>query len=387
MNIHMNLNPEFQIIIPVFQKSNILNLCLNSLLQTLTMPTHIIIIDDGSPSATKSVIEKFSSRKSPLFHFTVISHDNSVGCPKSLNEGIRISKPEGYTIFVDSDIIFISEWQEKIHTTLTNEQSIGGIGGVLLYPQTGGIQNCGISYHNYLARHIYLNNDPSCLENIEMREVQATVFAFFATKSALVKQIGAIDENFFNGYEDVDFQMRIRKLGYKIIVDPQITLYHWEKSNGVHRTFSRKQNLGRFWARNHSIIYNDFIDYLLPQIKHVINKNLHYIGIDMSESRNDTADIWDVLRTQLSIKYIEDISVNCTSSQKLWLPELLSNDFFCVQFPLIFLCDNFTQLTENRYWFRHRLQYCEDDIVIDLYANVMPARKLEGSCWPGNKIR
>lgn len=383
----MKPNPEFQIIIPVFQGPNILDLCLKSLLQTITMPTHIILIDDGSPNTTKSVIAKYSSLKSQLFHFTILCHDRSVGCPKSINEGIRISKPEGYTVFVDSDVIFTSKWQEKIHITLQNEPSIGGLGGVLLYPQTGGIQNCGICYHNFLARHIYLNNNLSCLEKIGKREVQATVFAFFATRGSLVKQIGMVDEGFFNGYEDVDFQMRIRELGYKIVVDPQITIYHWEKSNGIHRTFSRRQNLGRFWARNHSIIHNDYIDYLLPQIQNEAHKEFHYIGIDMSESRNDTVDIWNALRTQLSIKYIEDISADCAANQKLWLPELLSSDFFCVQSPLIILCDNFTQLTENRYWFGQRLQYCMDDIVIDLYANVLPIKKLEHVCWPGNKIR
>ena len=383
----MSKNLEFQIIIPVFQKPKILDLCLNSLLKTISKPTHIILIDDGSPKETQSVIAKYSTRKSPLFHFSVLRHDRSIGCPKSINEGIKLSKPEGCTVFIDSDVIFTSEWQEKIYTTFQNEPSIGGIGGVLLYPQTGGIQSCGISYHNFLARHIYLNNDPCCLENIEKLEVQSTVFAFFAVKSMIVKQIGAVDEGFFNGYEDVDFQMQIRKLGYKIIVDPQIILYHWEKSNGIHRIFNRRQNLGRFWVKNHDIIHNDFIDYLLLQIQHNVNKNLHYIGIDMSESRNNATDIWDTLKTKLSIKYIEDVSADCTVNQKIWLPELLSSDFFCIRTPLIFLCDNFTQLTENRYWFGQRLQYCEDDIVIDLYANVLPAKKLGTVCWPGNKIR
>lgn len=381
------MNFKFQIIMPVFQESNILDLCLSSLIQSITMSTHIILIDDGSPFSTKLVIEKYSKQESQLFHFSVLSHKKSIGCPKSLNEGIRLSNSEGYTIFVDSDIIFTSEWQKKIHETLCNDSSVGGVGGVLLYPQTGGIQNCGICYHNFLARHIYLNNIPGCLINFEKREVQATVFAFFATRSALVKQVGLIDEGFFNGYEDIDFQMRMRKLGYKIIIDPQITLYHWEKSNGVHRTFSRKQNLGRFWVQNHSMICNDFMDYLLPQVHKAVNKDLHYIGIDMSELRNDSTDIWNILKTHISIKYIKDISTGCSANQKLWLPALLCSDFFCVQSPLIFLCDNFSQLTENQYWFGQRLQYCQDDIVIDLYGNAMLAKKIKTVCWPGNKIR
>lgn len=383
----MDKQPMFQIIMPVFQNPNILNLCLDSLIRSITMPTHLIMIDDGSPVETQTVIARFTEANSPLLRLMIRHHDSSQGCPRSINEGLSFTEVEGYTVFVDSDVIFPFGWQEKVHTQFQDDPTVGGIGGVLLYPQTGGIQNCGISYQNYLACHVFLNNDPRCLDGMGCFPVQATVFAFFAARSELVKRVGLLDTGFFNGYEDVDFQMRLRRLGYQIKINPQIVLYHWEKSNGIHRVFNRKQNLGRFWSRNGDIIHNDFLTYLLPQVRRAANRKISYIGIDMSEARNNAEEIWVSLQRELSIKQIKNISSGCSAAMKLWLPELLSSDFFTIRSPLIFLCDNFTQLTENRYWFGQRLQYCRDDLVIDLYANVLPAHDLEDCCWPGSKIR
>ncbi len=377
----------FTIIMPVFQTPNILSLCLDSLAHSITMPTHIIIINDGSPQESKLILEHFAASKHSLFQVSLLHHNESIGCPKSINEGLRAMPAGEYTVFADSDVIFTDDWQEKIHSIFQKNLRIGGIGGVLLYPQTGGIQSCGISYQNYRGRHIFLNNNPSCLADIDYFPVQATVFAFFAARTPLVRQTGAMDEKFFNGYEDVDFQLRLRQLGYEIVIDPHIKLYHWEKSNGKHRIFNRRQNLGRFWSKNYELIQNDMLSFLIPQVERYVQRERPYIGIDLCEARIDADTIWTALKEILPIKRVVDISAHCAANQKLWLPELLSNDFFCIHSPLLILCDNFTQLTENRYWFGLRSQYCRDDLIVDPYANVLLAQQLELYCWPGSKIR
>lgn len=377
----------FTVVMPVFQAPNILSLCLDSLTRTITMPTHVILIDDGSPKESKLILEYFAISEHQLCQVTLLRHSESIGCSKSINEGLQEATSDGYIVFTDSDVIFSGSWQEKLHSTFQRDAHIGGIGGVLLYPQTGGIQSCGISYHNYLGRHIFLNNHPDCLAEMGCFRVQATVFAFFAARADLVQKTGTLDEGFFNGYEDVDFQLRLRQMGYEIVIDPQIRLYHWEKSNGAHRTFNRRQNLGRFWSKNCALIQNDMVDFMLMQIKRHAQQDKPYIGIDLSEARIDANTIWTALKGSVAIQRITDVSMHCSANQKLWLPELLSSDFFCVHSPLLFLCDNFTQLTENQYWFGQRKQYCSEDLIVDIYANVLSTSQLESCCWPGSKIR
>lgn len=40
--------------------------------------------------------------------------------------------------------------------------------------------------------------------------------------------LGGFDETFLNGQEDVDFCLRVREAGYKVIYQPQTVIYHHE---------------------------------------------------------------------------------------------------------------------------------------------------------------
>ncbi len=378
---------QFQIILPVYQQSNILNLCMKSLINTIKMPTRIILINDNSPKETVAVIENNTTMNNNLVDFVIINHKKSIGYNKSVNEGIDLIEDGGYVVFADSDVIFCEDWQSKAINTLESDTTIGGVGGVLLYPQTSGIQNCGIGYMNYLGRHLFLNNKIDYIKKMKNFKVQSSVFAFFVTKSSIVKRVGNMNEQYFNGYEDVDYQMKIRRLGYNIFINTDIVLYHWEKSNGVHRSFSRRQNLGRFWADNNDIIKDDMLDFFQLQMDNYIKTNKAYIGIDLCESRHDAEKVWSALEKKTLLEHIQDYSSECSINDKIWLPQLLSSETFRIQTPIIFMCDNFVQLTENYYWFNLRSQYCTDDIIIDMYANILRMKDLSDYFWPGNKIR
>lgn len=376
---------QFQIIMPVFQTKSIFLICIQSLFQTIEYPTEFIIINDGSNfNCINTIQENLSVPNNVQFQY--IEHLNSVGYPKSINQGLKFVRSNTYVIFADSDIIFATNWQDAVIETL-NDSSIGAVSGIFLYPQSNGIQCCGIAYHNYLARHIYLNNKPNNLSLNSVLDVQATIFAFLALRSKLVHDIGQLDECFFNGYEDVDYQLRIRKRGYRIVSNTTITFYHFEKSNGIHRQFSRRQNLGLFWAKHALDIKNDLFFYLEKQLVAHDFSTLKYVLVNMCEAHNDANELIEFLTHKLSVDSVYDVSNFCNIEKKLWLPELLSSDSYALPKPYIFLCDNFIELSENAYWYGLRSKYSTEDIIIDLYANILPFYSLSDSFWPGNKIR
>lgn len=376
---------QFQVIMPVFQTKSIFLVCIRSLFQTINYSTELIIINDGSDFNCISVIQENLEMPKNL-QVRYIEHSVSIGCPKSINQGMEFINKNSYVIFADSDIVFAPKWQETVIETL-NDSSIGAVSGIFLYPQSGGIQCCGIAYQNFLARHIYLNNN---LRNLTLKpvfDVQATIFAFFATKGKIVKECGRLDECFFNGYEDIDYQLRMRKDGYRIVTNTAMTFYHFEKSNGIHRHFSRKQNLGLFWAKHASHVKNDLYRYLERQLTTYDFAPQKYVLINMCEAQMDSIEMIKYLKQNILIDSVHDVSSFCNIDRKLWLPELLSSDSYALPKPYIFLCDNFVELTENSYWFSLRSKYSKVDIIIDLYANVIPFCSLVSSFWPGNKIR
>lgn len=97
--------------------------------------------------------------------------------------------------------------------------NVGIIGCMLLYPQTGGIQCCGITFQDNVGRHLYLNSRPEKIYLDTFQDVQCTIFAFCAIRYCAIKKAGYLNEDFYNGYEDWDYQMRIKQFGYSAIID------------------------------------------------------------------------------------------------------------------------------------------------------------------------
>lgn len=376
---------KFTVIIPVFQQFNIFDLFITFLLKSITYTTQIILIDDNSPRDVADKIKELSEYSNEKVYIESIRHSYNYGSLKCINEALPMIKGEIVAI-IDSDTIISEDWQSIIIDTLKDTR-IGGIGAVLLYPQTNGVQCCGITYTYGTGRHLMLNAPPKNLIN-HIYEVQASIFAFFVTTANVIKEIGLLDTSFFNGYEDIDYQMRIRKSGYKIVIQPRLQFYHWEKSNGFHREYNRRSNIGILWKKHGDFIKEDLWDFIFRQFS--IEQMEHsYIGVDLCASRRDAAAFWKnaaKINTKLISQYI-DYSYSVEDAMPIWLLQIIHYDFFRTPEPILFLCDNFVQLLGNDYWMKLRERYSPKDIIVDLYGNVIEFSALKNCFWPGTKIR
>lgn len=380
-------NMEFAIIVPIFQTPQILDIFLNSVANTISYPSRIIFIDDGSSPNTAKLLNDF---RVPLgCSLEILRHSHSLGCAKSINEALDLlDENQRYIVFLDSDLILQSDWQQEIVKSFTQEK-IGIVGGILTYPQTGGIQCCGITFNLNSCKHLYLNSKLDIFQNKDNFEVQSTVFAFCAIKKEAVDKVGKIDETFYNGYEDFDLQMRIRKAGYSAIINTHINLYHWEKSNGPHRSLNQKRNLAHFWHKHGNFIRDDLENFLYKRINMISDSiKSGYYCIDLCEDRTSAKWLLKKIADYKKnfIKETIDYSFLCNSNI-IWLPEILDSTCAFRQEPLLFICENFVSLSENYYWWELRKQVGFNDLIIDLYGNAILFRDLAINVWPGRKIR
>jgi GT2 family glycosyltransferase len=380
---------KMTIITPVFQTPDIFALFLATMTETLLIPVRIIFINDGSSNIINEMILDFRKKNNNTHEITLLKNQSSIGCSKSINKALKIVQPDcDIVVFIDSDTILNGNWQKEVIHSF-NKPHIGIVGGILLYPQTSGIQCCGISFNNAVGRHIYLNARLKDLKLDYEFEVQATVFAFCAIRYNAIKQVGLLDEQFYNGYEDWDYQFRIRKYEYKAIINTNIVHFHWENSNGLHRSFNRKNNLGRFWSKHSEAVSNDFWMFFLKQFNKKFNGHgKQYIGIDLCKSRNEADQFWSQIKIQTNIELVGIYNhANLCDAQIIWLPQILDSGSVSNNKSFLFLCDNFVQLLDNDYWYRLRQKYCVSDIIVDLYGNSIFFNKLKNSFWPGTKIR
>lgn len=173
---------KFSIIIPVFQNYNIFSLFIHSLLDSLEEKTQIILIDDASPAEVNKEFCRLKQIRNQIFSIQIITHATSMGCAKSINEALLLVKGE-FVVLMDSDVIVKKSWQKTVISSFSTPE-IGCVGGVLLYPQTNGIQCCGITYTCGTGRHLKLNARPESVGN-DIYEVQASVFAFITIKQEI----------------------------------------------------------------------------------------------------------------------------------------------------------------------------------------------------------
>jgi len=64
------------------------------------------------------------------------------------------------------------------------------------------------------------------LDPDELTEVDSVVGAFMLVRAEAIRQVGLLDEDFFLYGEDLDWAYRIRKAGWKIYYNPQVTVLH-----------------------------------------------------------------------------------------------------------------------------------------------------------------
>jgi len=380
------------VIIRTNQERETFRLFLHSLWSTLLDGSRVIFIDDGSRYSVRDLVVESRPSRLDGCHVSVFEQETPQGCGACVNLGLK--HLEGEVLFIiDTDVILLESWQKRFSALLAGDDRLGAVGGVLQYPQTGGVQHCGIAFSDDIGRHLFLNSRPEWV-GCNRIEVQVVVFAFCALSKKAIDAVGPIDENFFNAYEDFDYCLRIRDAGYKILVDPETQAYHWELSNGPHRSVNRKRNLGRFWRLWGDRIEPDLWRFSERRLVETLRSSASDGGdplalVDLCEERPEARRFREVLEgcSEVRLSGDKDLSHRVGSRQEIWLPQVLGVDGHRWPDRLLFFVDNFVRLQGNRYWSEMRKSVRSDDLIADLYGNVVALEHLDRGAWPGIKIR
>ena len=197
------------LIIRTRQRRPVLELFFHSLWSTVSDGTKIVVVDDGSEYPVRTLISQSRPTKAGSCEVVIVEHENSRGSASCLNEALN--HVEGDVVYiVDTDVLLLNGWQDGLRRRLDSDQQHGAVGAVLLYPQTGGIQHCGIAFSRDVGRHLFLNARPQWIPARPFN-VQAVVFALCAIRKNVIDAVGRVDEEYHNAYEDLDYFLRVRR--------------------------------------------------------------------------------------------------------------------------------------------------------------------------------
>lgn len=86
------------IIIPVYNSSQYLERCVDSLLRQSEIDIEIILVNDGSIDGSKAICDRYSMSDKRI----IVIHQENAGASVARNNGLAVAKGE-YITFVDSD--------------------------------------------------------------------------------------------------------------------------------------------------------------------------------------------------------------------------------------------------------------------------------------------
>jgi GT2 family glycosyltransferase len=169
----------------------------------------------------------------------VHSADGPFNFSRKINEGVAASTGEHIVLFNDDLEAIDGEWMTAM-LEYSQEPDIGAVGAKLLYPD-GRLQHVGIVLGvNGIAAHAYHQHPgttPGYMGNvIGPRNYSAVTAACLMTRRSVFDEAGGFDEAFPTDFNDVDFCLKVRKAGYRIVWTPYARLFHHESASFGPRT-------------------------------------------------------------------------------------------------------------------------------------------------------
>jgi len=211
----MTTNPTTSVIILTKNRSTLLKKNLDSLTKQSVKPNEIIIIDNNSTDQTPKIIKQYL-KNLPIKAFKSFAS----GYSKLYN--LAIQKASGELLcFLDDDCLADKNWSKfliKKHQQYPNDIIQGNTFSLPknnLYAEI-----MGNHYQNYLKSNIILKEELRLLDNKNL-----------AVPRKIIKKYGAFSHQQNLGSEDIEFGLRMRKNGVKIIFQRKAIAWHHERDN------------------------------------------------------------------------------------------------------------------------------------------------------------
>lgn len=229
------------IILPTYNRANILEECVNSILAQSYLDWELIISDDASTDNASSIGKKLQKRDSRIHYYR--NHTNQ-GLHKNRNIAISISKGD-LIFFIEDDVVLESNCLEILVETFKElevvREKIGAIApSLLLVKESSNVPQRKIFDYIKDLRHrkiekpciidqktgfISKNFTPNFNKLQEVEDVHAC--SLYPKK--IFEKMGGFEEDVYIGnymYGETDFNFKIKNKGYKLYFQPKAIAYH-----------------------------------------------------------------------------------------------------------------------------------------------------------------
>lgn len=232
--------PKISVIIPNKDHVEDLRRCISSVIEKSTYANYEIIVVENN-STTREIFAYYEElSNNPAVR--VVTWEGEFNYSAINNLGVSEAQGE-YVLLLNNDTQVITvNWMEEL-LMYAQREDVGAVGGKLYYPdktiQHAGVV-IGLGAHR-TAGHTHYRQKRENLGYMGKlcyaQNVSAVTGACLMVKKKLYEQVGGLDPDFAVSLNDVDFCLRLRKLGYLNVFTPFAECYHYESvSRGADNT-------------------------------------------------------------------------------------------------------------------------------------------------------
>ncbi|PYU64966.1 MAG: hypothetical protein DMG49_25345, partial [Acidobacteria bacterium] len=232
--------PKVSILLVLHNQAALTYACLRSILETVQLPYEVVIVDNASSDETPQLLSR-------LEHVKVVRNSTNRHFLAACNQALQYLLGE-YLLFLNNDAFLMPGALQAAMHTLENTESAGAVGARIVNLD-GRLQEAGtIVRPDGSCLGYGRGDDPNAPEYMFRREVDFCSGAFLLTRRELFTQLKGFDPAYQPAYyEDADLCLRLRKLGLRVIYEPEATILHFEYGSS-----SSEKAVGLI-ARNQSV--------------------------------------------------------------------------------------------------------------------------------------
>lgn len=211
-------------IIVNWNRAELTQQCLASLMRSTIVPNPIVLVDNGSR------VDPEPLARAVCPSIVVHHNDRNLGFAAAVNQGLaaaREASAEGIFL-VNNDAVVAADTLARLIACLGEDESIAAAGAkVLTQDQPPRIHTAYgvLTYHGWLTQQQgWLEPDTSRFS--KARDVDYVSGCAMLIRRAAIDRVGPFDEEYFAYHEDLDWCTRAHRCGYRIRYEPSALVYH-----------------------------------------------------------------------------------------------------------------------------------------------------------------
>lgn len=246
--------PLITIVIVNYNGKRFLGECLTSL-KSSDYPQdrfEVILVDNAS----KDESAKYVKETFPWVR--ILALDKNYGFAEGNNRGVQLAGGD-FIFLLNSDTVVESTCISKLVKTMETDTSIGCcVPKIYFYDTPEVLDSAGSAFDNLGFCWSLRFRQEDSKEDNEVKEVPMATACALLFRRSILSQTYLFDPSFFMAYEELDFNLRVRELGYKIKLVPTARIYHrfsasqqtyFSTQPTVFKQFSSNRNRAKILAK------------------------------------------------------------------------------------------------------------------------------------------